>query len=190
MIEKTRLFLAIEIQPSEKYQQLYDKLKHKLRFDMISWIEPQSAHLTLKFFGETPNTRIDSILKSIECAVVSQSTFEFSIDKVGAFGSKHSPKVIWLGAENDDAIRALHQQVMHSIRTIGYFPDPGNFVPHITLARVKKVEDKDWFWKSIAEFQSQAIQQVMVDKVVLFESILTKKGAHHNVIKEFPFSTL
>lgn len=189
MIEKKRLFLAIDIHPSDTYQQLFEKLKHKLRFDMISWIEPQSAHLTLKFFGETPNTRIDSILKSIECAVVSQSPFEFSIDKVGAFGSKHSPKVIWLGVENDKAIRLLHQDVMQSIRKIGYFPDPGNFVPHITLARVKKVEDKDWFWKSIAEFQSQTIQQVVVDKVVLYESILTKKGANHNIIKEFPFST-
>jgi 2'-5' RNA ligase len=187
MIEKKRLFVAIKLTPSDFYQQIYNELKHKLRFDMISWIAPEMAHVTLKFFGETPVSRIDSISKCIAQSIKNQEEFEVSIDKIGAFGSHHSPKVIWLGMESDLQIRKLHEQLMGAIRNIGYHPDPGNFVPHITLGRVKKVDDKDWFWGSVALFQNRIIQTAVVDKIILYESILLKKGAKHIVIREFPF---
>lgn len=64
-MEDKRVFLAIPITPSEGYVAVYERLKHRLRMDMISWIEPNNAHLTLKFFGKTSETRIESIIKSI-----------------------------------------------------------------------------------------------------------------------------
>lgn len=108
---------------------------------------------------------------------------------MGAFGSSHSPKVIWFGVEHPEKINELHQQIMRHIRGIGYFTDPGNFVPHITLARVKKCDDKQWFWKSLEEHQNKLIQPVSVDKIVLYESILQRKGAIHKVIEEFPLKS-
>ncbi len=188
-MEDKRVFLAIPITPSEGYVAVYERLKHRLRMDMISWIEPGIAHLTLKFFGKTSDARIESIIKSIRKGVSEQQGFDFVIDKMGAFGSSHSPKVIWFGVEHPEKINELHQQIMKHIRGIGYFPDPGNFVPHITLARVKKCDDKQWFWKSLEEHQNKDIQPVSVDKIVLYESILQPKGAIHHVIEEFPLKS-
>lgn len=185
MTEKKRLFLAIPIQPSEEYLAIYERLKHRLRMDMISWIDPHSAHLTLKFFGETPVERIDSIINAISKGIESSESFIFFLNKIGAFGSSHSPKVIWLGLEEQEKVVLLHAELMKSLRTIGYFPDPGNFVPHITLGRVKKCTDKQWFWESIEEVRDKEIQQVQVNKLVLFESVLQRKGAIHNQIAEF-----
>ncbi len=185
MTDKKRLFLAIQTLPSVEYLAIYERLKHRLRMDMISWIDPHSAHLTLKFFGETPVDRIEKIINSINNGINLSHPFEFSLDKIGVFGSSHSPKIIWLGVENQEKIIQLHNDIMKSLRIIGYFPDPGNFVPHITLGRIKKCTDKQWFWDSIEEAKNKDIQQIKVTKLILFESVLQRKGATHTQIAEF-----
>lgn len=189
MDEKKRLFVAIKFIPNDQYIAAYEYLKRRLRMDMISWIDPQSAHLTLKFFGNTPIGRLSEIEYSLSKAVENQNSFEFTLDKIGAFGSSHSPKVIWIGPKNNQQVLELHQQVMNAIRKIGYFPDPGNFVPHATLGRIKKTTDKQWFWDSLEEVQNKEIQTILVDKIVLYESVLLKKGAQHIPLKEFLFTT-
>jgi 2'-5' RNA ligase len=187
MIEKKRLFVAVKFTPNDAYVEAFEYLRRRLRMEMISWIEPQSAHLTLKFFGNTSVERLEEIQGSLNKAVENQQAFNVTIDKFGAFGSRHSPQVIWAGFHEEEAMIALHQRVMTAIRPLGYFPDPGNFVPHITIGRVKKMTDKTWFWDSIAAIQDRAIQTFVVDKVILYESILLKKGAQHLPLAEFPF---
>jgi 2'-5' RNA ligase len=187
MEESKRLFVAIKFKPNELYQDLVNQLRHRLRTDMISWIEPEMAHLTLKFFGQTPVTRIESIESALLKSVQNQAPFEIKIDKVGAFGSSHSPKVIWMGMQDDTLVKKLHFDLINSIRQLGYYPDPGNFIPHITLGRVKKIMDKPWFWDSISLLQNREIQTAVIDKTILYESVLLKKGVKHNVVQEFPF---
>jgi len=188
MNEKKRLFVAIKFSPNEAYISAYDFLVHRLRFDMISWIDPQSAHLTLKFFGNTPIEKTEKIINSISQAIKNQNSFSITIDKFGAFGSSHSPKVIWAGMNNCEEIVNLHEQLMRSIRSIGYFPDPGNFVPHITMGRVKKMKDKDWFWDTLKQLQGKEIATIKIDRIILYESILLKGGAKHIPLFEFPFN--
>jgi len=188
MIEKKRLFVAVKFTPNDAYVEVFEYLKRRLRMDMISWIEPQSAHLTLKFFGNTSIERLEDIQCSLKKAVKNQLAFDVAIDKFGAFGSRHSPKVIWAGFHEEEALIALHQRVMTAIRPLGYLPDPGNFVPHITVGRVKKMTDKKWFWDSIDAIQNREIQTFTVDKIILYESLLLKKGAQHLPLAEFPFT--
>lgn len=187
MNEKKRLFVAIKFTPNNSYISAYEYLKRRLRMDMISWIDPQSAHLTLKFFGNTSIERIEEIQHSLCKAVENQYSFEDTINKFGVFGSSHSPKVIWAGFKDGQQVIDLHQRIMKAIRSIGYFPDPGNFVPHVTMGRVKKMTDKAWFWDSLAEIQNSEIQIIKVSKIILYESILLNKGAQHIPIMEFPF---
>ncbi len=190
MIEKKRLFLAIPIQPSIEYITIFERLKHRLRMDMISWIDPHTAHLTLKFFGETPVDRIDKIIGAISKGLENTESFNFSLDKIGAFGSNHSPKVLWLGLEEPEKVINLHDQLMKSLQSIRYFPDPGNFVPHITLGRVKKCTDKQWFWDSVNEVKNKQIQEIEANKLILFESILQRKGAIHQPITVFDLKSV
>ncbi len=186
-MEHKRVFLAIPVNPNKDYIEICDRLKRRLRFDMISWIEPSSAHLTLKFFGNTPFSRIDEISAEVQKCVSGMLSFDFEIDKIGAFGSSHSPKLIWFGVDKRKEVDELHRKIISQIKRIGYHADPGNFVPHITIGRVKKCEDKKWFWESLNEHQNELIQTVKVDRVVLFESILHSKGATHVALHEFLF---
>ncbi len=180
-----RLFIAIKITPTSEYLNLYNSLKRKLRFDMISWIEPNMVHLTLKFFGSTPEGKIMSICRCLENVSQSNNSFDINISNIGIFGSKYLPKVIWLGIDNTKEIINIHSSLINEISKLNYAADKGNFVPHLTIGRIKKIEDIDWFWKSINSLQEKHIQTSKVERLILYESILSNKGAKHNIIEQF-----
>ena len=96
-----RLFLAIKIEPSDKYLQTIEALKHKLRFDKISWSKPEMAHLTFKYFGRTPDKRLKQIDKYLQIASKNVEPFQLNINKIGAFGSSYRPSVLWFGVEEE-----------------------------------------------------------------------------------------
>lgn len=181
-----RLFLACKIEPSPKYLEIIEDLKHLLRHDKISWAEPKIAHLTLKFFGETPDYRIKKINKNIFEACSNIDAFDFSLSKIGAFGSSYKPQIIWFGTTDENDLKQVHSEIMNALNPIGYFPDQGNFVPHATIARISKTTDKQWFWKCIEKYQTEFIQNVEVNELYLFESKLTPEKAIHKIVERYP----
>ncbi len=185
-----KLFLACKIEPTEQYIAVINDLRHLLRQDKILWAEPLNAHLTLKFFGEKSNYRTEKINNQLIKASQKLSPFEFSINKIGAFGSTYQPKIIWFGVENENLLKQIHQTIMDELNPIGYYPDAGNFVPHITLARIAKTCDKKWFWKCIEKYQTSFIQKVKVSELYLFESKLSIENPNYSVIGKYKLTNL
>ncbi len=183
-----RLFLALKFVASPEYVSVIEELKHLLRRDSISWADPNLAHLTLKFFGNTPDYKMDKINKQLELVSHNLMPIDFSISKIGAFGSSYKPQVLWFGIDKEEELKNIHSEIMNALKPIDYFPDAGNFVPHITFARIHKTTDKTWFWKCVEKFQTHPIQKVEIDKIHLIESRLTPEKAIHNIIRTFDFS--
>ncbi len=183
-----KLFLACKIEPSEQYLAVFSDLKHLLRHDKISWAEPNNAHLTLKFFGETPDYRAEKINKQLLKASQKLSPFSFAIHKIGAFGSTYQPKIIWFGVDEENIFKQVHQIIFEDLCKIGYYPDAGNFVPHLTIARISKTSDKKWFWKCIEKYQTDFIQKVVVNELFLFESNLTNENPTYRIIEKYPLT--
>ena len=183
-----RLFLAIKIEPSDKYLQTIEALKHKLRFDKISWSKPEMAHLTFKYFGRTPDKRLKQIDKYLQIASKNVEPFQLNINKIGAFGSSYRPSVLWFGVEEEKLLKSVHHKLFFQLKFAGYTPDRGHFVPHITIARIHKTTDKSWFWKSVEEYQTEWIQQVEVKEMHLFNSIDSPRGVIHKLINTYEFS--
>lgn len=182
-----RLFLALKIEPSERYLSVINELKHSLRRDTISWADPNIAHLTLKFFGNTPDYKVEKIHRQLENACKSLQPIQFSINKIGAFGSSYQPQILWFGINEEKMLKQLHSDLMEAIKPIGYQPDAGNFVPHITFARIHKTVDKPWFWKCVEKYQKTHIQDVNTHEIHLFESNLTPEKAVHSIIRTCNF---
>ena len=168
-----RLFIAIDIIPDDNFRTIYAKLASKTtKLDRINWVKPDLMHLTLKFLGETSEEKIDAVVKGIQSAVYGISPFELKIGTIGAFGSRYQPRVLWFGIDKNVMLLQLHTQIQKQMRKLDFKPDFGNFVPHITLARINKIENKQPFWKSIETLQTPFIQKIEVKKIILYESIL------------------
>jgi 2'-5' RNA ligase len=171
-----RLFVAIHIQPDPGLITLTDTLKNGLRYDKINWVNTAQLHLTLKFIGET-NESIDKIASAMDASVKGIKAFSLEFDKVGIFGSTYDPRVIWIGSEQPDVqMNMLGESVLNEMDGIGFMRDRQNFVPHLTIGRIKEISDKSNFQKMIKSQARQVFQKTEVSKIILYESILRREG--------------
>jgi 2'-5' RNA ligase len=180
-----RLFAAVKVTPSEDFLETYSSLKAGLRFARIKWVHPENIHITLKFFGETPEDRIPGINSVLNDIAGRHGPFSFSIANTGIFGSSYNPRVIWFGIEEAEALRSLAEDVLDEVVPLGWERDRQNFVPHLTLGRVKEVKDKRLFQDVIDEHKKTFIQEVSVVDFRLYESILQKDGPVYRVVESF-----
>lgn len=180
-----RIFSAIKIFPDENFLKLYYRLKSGLKHEKIKWVEIENIHITLKFFGETDETKINSIINVFNKATEDFKSFDLEFENVGIFGSSYKPKVIWFGIKNNEQLIKLSNSVNENLISIGYISDRQNFVPHLTVARIKFLNDKKLFQQIIDKNKTIKIQKIKVDKIYLFESILKREGPIYNVIEEF-----
>ena len=180
-----RIFAAIKIFPVENFLKLYYRLKSGLKHEKIKWVETENIHITLKFFGETEETKINSIKNAFNKATEDFKRFNLELENVGIFGSSYKPEVIWFGIKNNEQLMKLLNSVNENLIPVGYISDRQNFVPHLTVARIRFLNDKRLFQQIIDKNKTIKIQKIKVDKIYLFESILKRKGPIYNVIEEF-----
>ena len=171
-----RLFTAIKIHPSARYISLFNEISFSLRHERIKWVEPENMHLTLKFFGETNEEKIPAITNALKNGVAQLKPFTFKIMNTGIFGSRYDPKVIWFGIEKQAELDNLAKNIFEELGDIGWQQDRQNFVPHLTIGRIKELKDKPLFQQIISKYNAVEIQEENVTEIILYESILRREG--------------
>ena len=180
-----RLFAAIKINPDEHFLKIYYQLISQLKDESIKWVEPHKLHLTLKFFGETGEDRIDDICSAINEVAGEFKPFSFVLKGVGIFGSSYKPRVIWFGIDDNTLLKLLGNTMLNKLADAGFPNDRQNFVPHLTVGRIKQLRHKSWFQTTINKLKQAYIQEIGVDEILLFESILERNGPRYHVIEKF-----
>jgi 2'-5' RNA ligase len=183
-----RLFAAVKVYPDENFLMLYEDLRNSLRREKIKWVEEENIHITLKFFGETPESRIDPICETLEDAAYAHSPFELTLQNTGIFGSRYNPRVIWFGMNKNPALEALADDVINRLEQAGFEHDGQRFRAHLTVGRVKYINDKRNFQHTIDRIKETFIQTVPVEEFALFESKLRPQGPEYSVIERFKLS--
>jgi 2'-5' RNA ligase len=100
---------------------------------------------------------------------------------VGAFPSSNYMRVIWVGTEAPE-VKGIYDQLSGELAKLGFKKE--EFSPHITLARVKFLKDKQALVDFIDENGEVEIGDCIVDKVILKSSKLTPKGPIYENIYE------
>ncbi len=180
-----RLFAAIKISPEQTFQQIYWNLRGQLKNEKIKWVDLQNIHITLKFFGETPDSRIPDIVHVLDEIQQKFQPFNITLNGVGIFGSSYKPRVIWFGIKENKALMDLGLNVLESADNIGFERDRQNFRPHLTIGRIKYIEDKRSLNKVIEPYRDLKIQESEVTEMHLYESILQPSGPVYKVIQSF-----
>ena len=170
-----RLFAAIKIHPSARYISLFNEISTSLRHERIKWVEPENMHLTLKFFGETDENLIPAIRLAMEESLKKSKPFTLKISNTGIFGSRYDPKVVWFGIEKQQELEILAKNLFAGLEKCGYERDRQNFVPHLTIGRIKELKDKQLFQQIIGKYNSVEIQEENVTEIILYESILRRE---------------
>ena len=180
-----RLFAAIKIDPSEELSRLYYEMRNRLKHEKIRWVAPGNIHITLKFFGETNEELIPAISEALNAAAGKHKPFDFELRDTGIFGSSYNPKVIWFGIQRNEILTALAGSVFEELDARGWKRDRQNFVPHLTIGRIKHINDKQLFQKIMDDYAEVEIQSVSVREFLLYESILRKEGPEYKILECF-----
>jgi RNA 2',3'-cyclic 3'-phosphodiesterase len=137
-VESIRTFVCIEI-PEEIQDRLQELQRILMRIGaQVSWVKKLNIHLTLKFLGDVPRSRINSVGAAVGRAARVTSPFQIEVEGTGCFPSSRSPRVLWVGlGKIPHALRQL-QTALESELELERFPrDPKYFAPHLTIGRLK-----------------------------------------------------
>ncbi len=182
-----RLFAAIKITPDEHFLSIYYDLVKRLENDRIKWVVPHNFHLTLKFFGETPEEKIGIIGHKLNKIADMFSPFTVSVQNTGVFGSRYNPKVIWFGIADRGHLKELAETTLTTMDEAGFARDRQNFVPHLTVGRIKRLSDKQHFQQTIKMFEKADFMAIHVNEIYLYESHLKPEGPVYETVKKISF---
>ena len=180
-----RLFVAIHVHPEEQFLRHYYSLKKELSYEKIKWVDPDNLHLTLKFLGATEEEKIPIINNTLYALAKNYAPLSFTIENTGIFGSRYNPRVLWFGISNGKQLMHLGQEILNSLNDAGFPRDRQNFVPHLTIGRIKKIANKRLFQKIIDRHKTIFLQEVSVRQMVLYESVLHSTGPIYYPVKTF-----
>ena len=150
----------------------------------VRWVSPEKIHLTLKFFGNIEESRIDLIFKSITEPVRDALPFSVRVRGAGAFPSMKNPRVIWMGlADGKEMLISLQKRIEDRLEKIGFEPEDRPFQPHLTLGRMKSSRGKEELAKRMEKYTEEDFGNFQVERVVLFKSDLRPSGPIYTLLK-------
>ncbi len=173
-----RLFVAIR--PPEAIRDLLiDAMDDSPDF---RWQDDGQLHLTLRFVGEVDRPQADDLADALGRIRVEH--FQLRINGVGRF-EQRSSGALWAGVEPKEPVAALAAKVERVCQQVGIEPERRAFHPHITLARWKgrRTREVQSFLDRTRGLLSDPFE---VDRFTLFESRLSRHGAHYEPAAEYP----
>jgi 2'-5' RNA ligase len=107
------------------------------------------------------------------------------LGKTGIFPNESFIRVVWVGLEDGKKITKLQQDIEKALE--GMFEKDSRFHPHITLARIKFIENerKKGFVEAVKSIEVEP-KEVALARFKLIKSTLTKAGPEYEVLEEFP----
>ena len=153
----------------------------------VNWTQPEKLHLTLRFLGDVPEEKIDSVMAHL--ATVRVEPFILPVEGVGVFPAKGPPRVVWIGVgHGHPRLHQLRQRVDDALLAAGLIElDVHTFHPHATLARcgADATNPVTKWLVAHAEFVAPPFRVSAFD---LYASELRPAGAAHTLVRRFPLA--
>ena len=143
----------------------------------IRWVVPATYHVTLKFLGWTQPEIVALVRDRLDSRLAQIPSFEFTTAGVGAFPNPQNARVVWAGIDDPQGrLAELAGVIEEELETLGFPKEKRPFHPHVTLGRVKRVDDVSAVLQRATE---QNFRKTRVETVTLFESIMKSVGSEY-----------
>lgn len=185
--ETWRLFIAVPLPSAvrEFIREIEGQLK--ARSWPVKWVDPELAHITLKFLGDTQTDRVPAIERELESVAAKLEGAEGVVGGVGAFPSTSRARIIWLGLDGDlSPLGRLARDVDSTMSGIGFAPEARPFRPHITLGRLRQGKTLPADFADTVEVLNIPSMSVPLDRVQLVRSVLGRVGPTYTTLSEWP----
>ncbi len=195
-----RAFLAVEI--SDDLRARVVRVQHDLKQQLaphvtkdvrITWGQPNSFHLTVRFLGDTDEHLLPLMHEALGAINQPRPAIEIPLERLEAFPTLQKPRVLWVGPSEEwlqsdaaDQLSAWYRQIESCCRSFEFATDDKQFIPHLTLARIKMGE------RQVGPLLAQsgvcdrplALGAIFVESLVLMKSELRPTGPRYTKMWE------
>ena len=180
-----RLFVSVDLDG------LADEVRAvQERFGRVSGLrstDPEQAHVTLKFLGDTDPDRVDELVGELELAIDDSGVgpFDARFGGLGVFPSMDYISVVWAGVREghgDAELTALHEAIEDRTTVMGFEAEDHDFTPHVTLARMDHAGGKEQVQRIVGNEDPEVVR-LRIDDVRLTESVLTDEGPDYRTVE-------
>ena len=183
-----RLFIATTF-PADVLRLLNERVAPvRPKLPPASWVRPETQHLTLAFLGEQPPALVDKLAPLVTSRLGKVARFEAALRGCGFFPNPRHARVGWVGAEPEERFGEIATAVRAAVKDAGVELDRSEFRPHLTMMRMREGWPPlsiETFTKALRDYRSAPFT---LDRVTLYESKLSPKGAEHTALREFTLS--
>jgi len=178
-----RIFIAIDV--SDEVKGKVGKLQSELSTGGLVFVKREAMHITLQFLGEKSAEEVEMVKKAL-------SSIKFSRFRVSFVGlSYFSPdqiKVVFAKVEEGDGnLRGIYTKINNALLANGVGFPKENYVPHLTVARVKRAGNKKTLLDQIESNSSRDLGSFEVRSISLKESVLTPDGPEYKDLYKLDF---
>lgn len=178
----TRVFVAIEL-PELAKEKISKIEKCLLDTDSrINPVNPDYAHITLKFIGDVEDKQLESIKKSL--FLIKYSKYHINLKGL-RLNSKKSPRIVWIEGYDNKETTMLVEIIEDALYPLGIEKEDRSYKLHATVARIKRWHNS--LMPAIKLFEDEEICDFEVCGFKLKKSTLTPKGPVYEDILEVSF---
>jgi 2'-5' RNA ligase len=182
-----RAFLAIEMPETLRANLALVQAELKRSRADVRWVAAGNIHLTLKFFGNVPDEKIDTLALAAREVAQTEAPFQLRATIAGAFPSPRAPRVVWLGLGGEVVpLNRLYYQLEKAFDKLGYPAENRAFHPHLTLGRVKSPTNRDQLARMLEKMPPVDWPPFDVKELILFQSVLSPQGSTYTPLKVIP----
>lgn len=181
-----RLFVSVDLEGlADDVARVQDRLADAAG---LTFVDPDQAHVTLKFLDEQPPEELPALTGAIERGVAAADVgpFEAHFAGLGVFPSRDYIRVVWVGVRSGSRqLTRLHEHVETELVAQGLDPADHAFTPHVTIARMRHAGGKERVQTALDEMEPD-VGTLAVTEVRLTESTRTEDGPVYETVQQFP----
>jgi 2'-5' RNA ligase len=150
----------------------------------VRWVRLDSLHITLRFLGPTPETRVAPAADATRAAATACPAFEVRIGGAGAFPNAARPRALWLDIlEGTAELSATAVAVDDALRASGWELEDKPLRAHLTLARSDGVRAGASVARRLVAAAADLDVRFRADRIGLYESLTGGGPARYEPIE-------
>lgn len=184
---RLRLFLAINLPPSERSAIRAATKTMRAAAPAISWVGEERLHLTLKFLGEQAENTVTLLRDRMRDLTAALRPMTLMLGGLGAFPNLLNPRVVWMGVGQEPRLELMHHDIESACASLGVAVDGRAFRPHLTLGRAKQPVSREAAVALRNAARATDYQgTIEVSTVDLMQSTLSPAGSRYAVLYAAP----
>ena len=147
---------------------------------------PENLHLTLRFFGEWPEERLQDLLDKLEAVPRPAQPFTVQVHGLRFLPDPANPRVFMALLEAQPALLELQRVIEQQARELGMEPERRAYIPHVTLGRIRDARQGRRLVTAVRE-NPLDLGVTELAGFSLFESRMGDKSSAYTILRRWNF---